>query len=104
MAEKRGETVKIEYDFNTAGALEIFMNGSWRRVTANDFRSFNGRRRISEPEYVELGNVDVPIITYDYFGPVYQYRTNTIVEYTNSGSIETNEIYDKRIRISKQRG
>ena len=55
MSEKRGETVKLINDFNTAGSLEVFntkLNG-WFRVTAKDFRSFDGKRRITQPTEVE---------------------------------------------------
>lgn len=104
MSEKRGETEKLQFDFNTAGALEIFMNENWTRVTATDFRSFNGKRRITEPTEVILGNVNVDMTTYDYYGPVYQFRTNKIVEYTESGSIEKSPIWDKRLNTSKERG
>ena len=33
MAEKRGATEKLRYDFNTAGVLEIYINETWTRVT-----------------------------------------------------------------------
>lgn len=104
MAEKRGETEKLRFDFNTAGALEIFMNDKWTRVTATDFRSFNGKRRITEPTEVILGNVNVDMKTYEYFGPVYQFRTNKVVEFTESGSIEKSSVWDNRLKISQQRG
>ena len=51
MGEKRGETGKLEFDFNTAWAHEIQMNNSkWYRALDIDFRSFNGPRRISGPK------------------------------------------------------
>jgi len=61
---KRGELEKLVFPFNTAGSLEIFMPGVdvWYRVTAKDFRSFDGKRRITEPLEIELGNV----CSYDY--------------------------------------
>jgi hypothetical protein len=58
MAEKRGNTGKLHYDFNQSGNLEVEMDGVWYRVTPRDFRSFNGVRRIFD----EL-----------YCGPVYLY-------------------------------
>jgi len=105
MAEKRGETEKMVYDFNTAGVLEVYMPRlkDWYRVTATEFRSFNGKRRISEPTKIILGKVDVETITYDYFGPVYKYGTNSIVEYVESGSIEESEVYKIRKSISENR-
>lgn len=82
MSEKRGHTVKIEYPFNTAGVLEVHYPGSdnWYRTTASEFRSFDGKRRITEPEYVSRENRDIPMITYEYFGPVYHLGTNSVVE------------------------
>jgi hypothetical protein len=58
MAEKRGETEKLINDFNTAGVLEVYMPNleGWYRTTAKDFRSFDGKRRITEPIKVEKGN------------------------------------------------
>ena len=63
MGEKRGNTEKIKYDFDTARNLEIFMPNlkGWYRVTSREFRSFNGKRRIQGEEYN---------------GPVYLYGTN----------------------------
>ena len=49
-AEKRGHIVKLEYDFNTAGVLEVSINNTWYRVTSRHFRSFDGPRRITQPE------------------------------------------------------
>jgi hypothetical protein len=47
--EKTGYTEKMEYLFNEAKHLEIYMPGlsRWHRVTPTDFRSFDGKRRIN---------------------------------------------------------
>ena len=105
MAEKRGEIEKLRYDLNTAGMLEVFMPSldGWYRVTSKEFRSFDGLRRITEPTKVELGNVIVPMKTYDYWGPVYMWGTNKEMSYTNSGSLYKGEIWDRRNEISNQR-
>jgi hypothetical protein len=81
MSEKRGLTVKLEYPFNTAGVLECYYPDSdvWYRTTASEFRAFDGRRRITEPEYVSRFNNNIPMITEEYFGPVYHLGTNTVV-------------------------
>ena len=104
-AEKRGEIEKLRNDFNTAGMLEVFMPSldGWYRVTSKEFRSFDGLRRITEPTKVELGNVIVPMRTYDYWGPVFMWGTNKEMAYTNSGSLYTGEIWDRRMEISNQR-
>lgn len=66
MSEKRGNTVKLVYHFNTAACLEVQLpNGNWYRITAREFRSYNYPRRI-------LVNGEYQI----YEGPVYLYGTN----------------------------
>lgn len=67
MSEKKGLTVKLKYDFDTARNLEIFLPKpqSWFRVTAREFRSFTGKRRIQGK---------------DYQGPIYLYETNDKVD------------------------
>ena len=82
MAEKRGNTEKLLFPFNTAGVLEIYYPNTdrWYRTTATTFRSFDGPRRITEPTAVEKGNPHVPMRTYDCSGPLYHLRTNRIVK------------------------
>lgn len=106
MAEKRGETEKLQYDFDTAGLLEVYMPNlkGWYRVTSKEFRSFNGLRRISRPTEVILGKVDVGTVTEDYYGPVFLYGTNQITDYIESGSIEESDNYKRYKQISKNRG
>ena len=107
MAEKRGETVKLVNPFNTAGCLEIFNEklNEWYRVTARDFRSFDGKRRITEPTEIELGNVDVPMTTYEYKGPVYVYGSNDeVLDCTGEGVMITSPYWDKLHKISGSRG
>lgn len=79
MGEKRGNTGKLEYDFNTAWVCEIQYqeDGRWYRALEKDFRSFNGPRRITRPKTVELGNPYVESETFDYEGPYYFWATNT---------------------------
>lgn len=71
MSEKRGNTEKLKYDFNTATNLEIYVVGLQRfhRVTSREFRSFNGKRRINGE---------------DYNGPVYLYGTNKRINKSKS--------------------
>jgi hypothetical protein len=95
MAEKRGETEKLYYDFNLAGSLEInHPVVGWHRVTGRDFRSFDGERRITEPEYTRLSTVEVPMVTREYLGPVFMWGTNKQVP-----SKYTNKIIDSSIQI-----
>ena len=79
MAEKTGATVKKLHDFNTSGVLEVCIKGNWYRTTCNDFRSFDGQRRITEPiKQPGIGESfnDIEFKTYDYNGPVYILQTN----------------------------
>ncbi len=45
MAEKRGETEKMVYDFNTAGVLEVYMPRlkDWYRVTKLQLDSWGAK-------------------------------------------------------------
>jgi len=75
MAEKRGDLIKLTYDFNSVRCCEVSFDGKkWARVTAREFRSFNGKRRIL--------NVDNPNKAYyeEYLGPIYYYGTNRIAK------------------------
>jgi hypothetical protein len=106
MAEKRGETEKLIYDFNTAGVLEIYMPKleGWYRVTGREFRSFDGLRRITLPTEIHLGRVQVPMETFEYWGPVYMFGTNKEMAYTNSGSMYTGKIWENNRKTSESRG
>ena len=72
MTEKRGQTEKMRFDFNESRCCEIWFDGLERygRVTAREFRSFGGKRRIL--------NVDDRYNAFyeDYEGPVYWFGTN----------------------------
>jgi len=75
MAEKRGDLIKLTYDFNSVRCCEVSFDGEkWARVTAREFRSFTGKRRIL--------NVENPNEPYyeEYNGPVYYYGTNRIAK------------------------
>ena len=82
MAEKRGNTAQLVYDFNTARCCEIWFEGLNRfgRVTAREFRSFGGPRRIL--------NVDDRYNAFyeDYEGPVYWFGTNKKVAKKDVGN------------------
>jgi len=93
MGEKKGLTGKLKYDFNTAGVCEIRnADGTWARVTARTFRSYDGVRRITSivgPSI--LGRpLDEEMATYDYSGPVYLYESNIVTKQTNCHAIRYN--------------
>jgi hypothetical protein len=92
MAEKKGNTVKLIYDFQTQLSTETFENGDWSRTTCKRFRSFNGPRRImkfdpqNQPFYEK------------YEGPVFLYETNIVLkDMTKKGYVYANDIMPKRI-------
>ena len=91
MSEKRGNTVKLENDFNTAGVLEVCIKNNWYRVTSKDFRSFDGPRRITEPINQPGKNIksynDIKFKTYEYSGPLYMHGSNILVTPTNNETI-----------------
>lgn len=90
MSEKRGHLVKMYYDFDTAGVLEVYMPKleGWYRVTSREFRSFDGQRRITKPERPQgKGEIyNVPMITTEYHGPVFMWGTNNDVPYKGTHS------------------
>ena len=102
-AEKRGDTGKLEYDFPTHGVCEIKMKGTWYRTTEREFRSFDGPRRYSIPEYTKHRIVEVPMITENYFGPVYVWGTNTTVPYQGTETIISSSLREKFLEGSRQR-
>jgi hypothetical protein len=87
MAEKRGHTGKLKYDFNQANNLEIQMGETWYRVTPRDFRSFNAPRRITEIEYN---------------GPIYLWDTNTIVKEPKLIGVQHIDDVDPRKKLNKR--
>ena len=85
MGEKRGFTGKLTYDFEVSALLEVQTNrGTWARVTARDFRSWDGPRRITVNYMDESTKTSVLGEPQPYHGPLYIYGTNTQVEYHES--------------------
>ena len=109
MSEKRGHLVKMEYDFDTAGVLEVWvpkLNG-WYRVTSRDFRSFDGKRRITKPIKPQgKGEIcNVPMETKEYFGPVYMWGTNNYVPYKGTHEVvasDTSKYFNKQSGSRKE--
>ena len=85
MGEKRGFTGKLTYDFEVSALLEVQTDrGTWARVTARDFRSWDGPRRITVNYMDESTKTSVLGEPQPYHGPLYIYGTNTQVEYHES--------------------
>mgnify|MGYP000008770026 CR=1 FL=1 len=103
MSEKKGHLVKLHFDFDTAGVLEIWMpklNG-WYRVTSSSFRSYDGKRRITKPIKPQgLGEVNnIEMITTEHHGMVFMMGTNDYVPYRGTHSFVES---DKSIYFQKQ--
>jgi hypothetical protein len=86
MGEKRGNTGKLLNPYNDNGVLEIFHPeiGKWIRVTSTEFRSWGGKRRITEWKYPYRKPTEMKI--YEYDGPVFEYLTNIIIKNPNKGT------------------
>lgn len=84
MGEKRGDTGKLLNPYNDNGVLEIFHDdlNTWIRVTSNEFRSWGGQRRITDYIY-KRGEKPIETV-YEYYGPVYKYKTNHLATDINS--------------------
>lgn len=90
MSEKRGKTVKLIYDFPTQLSTEVNIDGEWHRVTCNNFRSFNGPRRILK------FNKDSTPYYEEYKGPVFLYETNIkLKDMSKKGYIYPNDVMPK---------
>jgi hypothetical protein len=87
MAEKRGHTGKLKYDFNQSDNLEVQIGEIWYRVTPRDFRSFNAPRRIMKMEYG---------------GPIYLWDTNVVVKELKSIGIQHVDNIDPRKQLNKR--
>ena len=81
MGEKKGNTCKLLNPYNDNGVLEIFHPemGKWIRVTSTEFRSWGGKRRITEYRYPFRKPIEVN--THEYEGPVFEYQTNHLVKF-----------------------
>lgn len=106
MAEKRGDTGKLECPFNQDGSLEIFnKKGNWSRVTSREFRSFDGPRRIYQPKEVIRGhgNLNVEMEYVDFYGPIFAYGTNTQVPFKDTKELVNSKVLEEARIISEER-
>jgi hypothetical protein len=101
MGEKRGNTGKLENPYNDNGVLEVYYEEveQWIRVTFREFRSWGGKRRITEFRYPYRQPSESS--TYEYTGPVFEYMTNTKVKKPTKGlngsRPQTKTTYSERI-------
>ena len=85
MAEKKGQTVKLKYDFPTQRCCEVYVPNleGWYRVTCKEFRSWVGKRRILHIEGDDRMKMDVKAEYRDYDGPTYLYDSNKKINPSN---------------------
>jgi hypothetical protein len=77
MGMKRGNLVKLKYDFDTSKCVQIKLDSKdkWIRITEREFRSYNGERRI-----VTWDKQNNPIYN-KYEGPIYYFGTNIVAKH-----------------------
>jgi hypothetical protein len=93
------KTLTLKYDFEPYKCCEIKTDGSWFRVTARQFRSFDGERRISTS--IDENN---QLIYRDYNGPIYLFKTNIIVESKGSNNFVYTSEGDPRDKMPVRNG
>jgi hypothetical protein len=92
MAEKKGSTVKLIYDFPTQLSTEVYENENWIRTTCKHFRSFNGPRRIMKFDSQNQSFYE------KYEGPVFLFETNIrLKDMTKMGYVYANDTMPKRV-------
>jgi hypothetical protein len=102
MSEKKGNTGKLNFNFDPSSILEVQFNSDdkWFRVTAEYFRSFDGKRRIGKWGYVNsFPYFDVQ----DYCGPLYIWGTNILSQKLHLGKIVTSKEYENFLETSRRR-
>lgn len=99
--EKRGNTGKLLNPYHDNGILEVYHEEleRWIRVTSREFRSWGGKRRITEYKYPFRQPAEISV--YEYTGPVFEYLTNNIVKNpingTNGSRPKSQSTYSERI-------
>jgi len=85
MAEKKGQTVKLKYDFPTQRCCEVYVPNleDWFRITPKEFRSWVGQRRILHIEGDDRMKLDIKYEYKDYNGPTYLFDSNKKINPSN---------------------
>lgn len=78
MSEKKGNTIKLHYDFPTQRCCEVYVPNleGWYRVTCKEFRSWVGKRRILYISDDSKLKRDIKSEYRDYDGPTYLFDSN----------------------------
>ena len=93
------KTVTLKYDFEPYRCCEVKIGGTWDRVTARQFRSFDGQRRISCGVSEEN-----QLIYQNYEGPIYLFKTNVAVEPKGRNNFVYTDEGDPRDKMPVHRG
>lgn len=103
MTEKRGGSPlqELKMEFDRTAVMEVYNEDTdcWYRTTERDFRSFNGKRRLTKANNFVKGQQSIPT-TIEYNGPVYAYGTNNEVPFTNSGYIEGSKVWEEERSVA----
>lgn len=104
MGEKRGNTGKLKFDFDPLDLLEIQFNDhdKWYRVTAEYFRSFDGKRRITYPTEVLRRIAQVEMKTEEFEGNLYYWGTNNIAPKLGTGKTVSSPNLERILEASKK--
>jgi len=105
MAEKKGQTVKLQYDFPTQLCCEVYVPNleDWYRVTCKVFRSWCGQRRILHLDQDPKKNVAVKTEYKEYDGPTYLYDSNKKINPSKYTQDQIAFLHGKDPRQSKPR-
>jgi len=104
MSEKKGHTVKLKFDFPEQLCCEVYVPNldDWFRTTANEFRSWVGKRRILKFEG-ELGTENRSSYYEDYDGPTYLFGTNKKINASKYPQHKVAFVNNKDPREAKRR-
>ena len=105
MSEKKGNTVKLKYDFPSQRCCEVYIPNleDWYRVTPKVFRSWCGQRRILHLEEDPRKNIATKAEYKDYNGPTYLYDSNKKINASKHEQHQIAFLHGKDPRQSRPR-
>jgi hypothetical protein len=103
MAEKKGNTVKLKYDFPSQRSCEVYIPSleNWFRVTPREFRSWVGSRRILH--ITNESKLDQKTHYEEYDGPTYLFESNIKINPSKYPQGKIAFLHDKDPREAKLR-
>jgi hypothetical protein len=88
---------QLKIDFNPTQCCEIKVKDKWFRVTATEFRSFSGERRI-----LNVKDPSNPVYE-KYTGPVYTFGTNKTSKSPTPNKIQFIDHKDPRTKYNERK-